>query len=99
MPQQHAGMAEREYAPDLESGFWEFESLSLYNNPSNPTGRDNGLKIRTVLVRVQGGVQLGLWCNGEHSRVRSLGYGFKSYRACKMTCDVKVACKNLTLVV
>ena len=26
-------MAETAYAPDLESGFWEFESLSLYKTP------------------------------------------------------------------
>ena len=33
MPQQFAGMAKMAKAPDLESGIWEFESLSLYNAP------------------------------------------------------------------
>lgn len=44
MPQQYAGMAKMVNAPDLGSGDWEFESLSLYNAPLAQTVEAKDLK-------------------------------------------------------
>lgn len=74
-----AGMAKVVNALDLESRNWEFESLFLYKYSTSPNGRGNSLKRCKVLVRIQGRVQISLWCNGKHTRLRTLEYGFKSY--------------------
>ncbi len=57
-------MAEMVDALDLGSRFWGFESLFLYRHLSIPTGRENGLKLRTVPVRIRGEVPINKdqWC-------------------------------------